>query len=418
MRIFEEGDAIGYLATKIVFRRAVVDPRAERVAQRIVADVRKRGDDALIPLARKYDALAKDQSIHVQAEEMESAWRSMTPAFRSALKAAARNIRQFAEWQKPKPWMRTMQPGLRVGQKVEPIASVGCYVPGGRYPLPSSLLMTVIPAQVAGVRRIQVASPHPAPETLAAAHMLGVEFLFRIGGAQAVAAFAYGTESIARVDKIVGPGNSFVTAAKKLVAFDCSIDFLAGPTEIVYVAHSGDPAFIASDLVAQAEHDPLTLAIFITTNRKLAKSVATGAMRMAADNAIAKESLESRGVVLIAPNKAEAMEWANDIGGEHITIARTDLKAVTSAGSIFVGDYSPQSLGDYASGPNHTLPTGNVARYRGGLSVYDYLKLITVQEVSKAALRKIGPTVTLLAEAEGLAAHANSVRVRLGEKTC
>jgi histidinol dehydrogenase len=381
-----------------------------------IIDTVLESNTQLIANAHKFDSLAADQPLRVSRDEMEAAWKSVSPALRRALKAAARNIRRFAEWQKPKPWMRTMQPGLRVGQKVEPIASVGCYVPGGRYPLPSSLLMTVIPAQVAGVPRIQVASPHPAPETLAAAHMLGVERFYRIGGAQAVAAFAYGTELVARVDKIVGPGNSFVTAAKKLVAFDCSIDFLAGPTEIVYVAHSGDPAFIASDLVAQAEHDPLTLSIFITTSRRLAKSVAKEAMRMAADNPIAKASLESSGVVLIAPDKSEAMEWANDIGAEHITIARADLKSITSAGSIFVGDYSPQSLGDYASGPNHTLPTGNVARYRGGLSVYDYLKLITVQEVSKAALRRIGPTVTLLAEAEGLKAHAASVRVRLGGK--
>ena len=418
MRTLEGSAAAEYIARNLVSRSAVVDPGAERVARRILADIRKRGDAALLRLARKYDSLAKDQAVRVSHVEMEAAWRAMTPAFRGALKTAARNIRQFAEWQKPKPWMRKIQPGLRVGQKVEPIASVGCYVPGGRYPLPSSLLMTVIPAQVAGVRRIQVASPHPAPETLAAAQMLGVEHFYRIGGAQAVAAFAYGTESVARVDKIVGPGNSFVTAAKKRVAFDCSIDFLAGPTEIVYVAHSGDPSFIASDLVAQAEHDPLTLAIFITTSRRLAKSVAKEAMRMAEDNPIAKQSLESSGVILIAQNKIQAMEWANEIGGEHITVGRADLKAVTSAGSIFVGDYSPQSLGDYASGPNHTLPTGNVARYRGGLSVYDYLKLITVQEVSKAALRRIGPTVTLLAEAEGLVAHANSVRVRLGGREC
>jgi len=418
MRTLEGSAAAEYIARNLVSRSAVVDPGAERVARRILADIRKRGDAALLRLARKYDSLAKDQAVRVSHVEMEAAWRAMTPAFRGALKTAARNIRQFAEWQKPKPWMRKIQPGLRVGQKVEPIASVGCYVPGGRYPLPSSLLMTVIPAQVAGVRRIQVASPHPAPETLAAAQMLGVEHFYRIGGAQAVAAFAYGTESVARVDKIVGPGNSFVTAAKKRVAFDCSIDFLAGPTEIVYVAHSGDPSFIASDLVAQAEHDPLTLAIFITTSRRLAKSVAKEAMRMAADNPVAKQSLESSGVILIAQNKIQAMEWANEIGGEHITVGRADLKAVTSAGSIFVGDYSPQSLGDYASGPNHTLPTGNVARYRGGLSVYDYLKLITVQEVSKAALRRIGPTVTLLAEAEGLVAHANSVRVRLGGREC
>ncbi|HEX8925673.1 MAG TPA: histidinol dehydrogenase, partial [Terriglobales bacterium] len=308
---------------------------------------------------------------------------------------------------------KTMQPGLRVGQRVEPIDSVGCYAPGGRYPLPSTVLMTVIPAQVAGVKRIVVTSPRPAPETLAAAAILGVEEFYRIGGAQAVAAFAYGTESIAPVAKIVGPGNSYVVAAKREVAFDCGIDFLAGPTEIVTVAHKGPASYIASDLVAQAEHDPEALPVFVTSSKRLAKEVVAEAERQSAENGIAKVSLAANGVVLVARNKREAMEWANVIGGEHLTVTADELKSVTSAGSVFVGDFSPQSLGDYASGPNHTLPTGNVARTRGGLSVLDYVKIISVQQVSRAGLKKIGPTVTLLAEAEGLKAHANSVRVRL-----
>ncbi len=414
MRVLEGSDAQACVE-KLASRGVADDPALTRNVARIVGDVRKNGDKALLKYARKFDGLANNQPLLVSEEELNAAWRTVSSDFKQALKAAARNIRQFAKWQKPKSWMRTMQPGLRVGQKVEPIASVGCYVPGGRFPLPSSLLMTVIPAQIAGVPRIQVASPRPAAETLAAAKMLGVTSFYRIGGAQAVAAFAYGTESVPGVHKIVGPGNSYVTAAKRMVAFDCSIDFLAGPTEIVYVAHRGEARFIASDLVAQAEHDPETLAIFITKSRRLAENVAREAMKMAANNPIAMQSLKARGVALVADGSDEAMRWANAVGGEHITVNREDVPSIISAGSIFVGDYSPQSLGDYASGPNHTLPTGNVAKYRGGLSVLDYLKIMTVQEVSKAALKKIGPTVTLLAEAEGLKAHAESVRVRLAK---
>jgi histidinol dehydrogenase len=413
MKTLEGVAAAEYVANTLASRPAVVDPAAGKVAARIVEEIRRKGDKALLGYARKFDGLAEGQPLKVSREEMAAAWKKTTPGFRRALRLAAKNIRQFAQWQKPKPWMRTLMPGLKVGQKVEPLASAGCYAPGGRYPLPSSILMTAIPAQVAGVQRIQVASPRPAPETLAAAHLLGIENFYRIGGAQAIAAFAYGTESVPAVDKITGPGNSFVAAAKKLVSFDCAIDFLAGPTEIVYVAHKGDAACIASDLVAQAEHDPLTLAIFITSSKKLARAVEKEAFAQAAGNPIALTSLTNRGLTLIAKNRAQAMEWANQIGAEHITIDAEDLRATVSAGSIFVGPYSPQSLGDYASGPNHTLPTGNVARFRGGLSVYDYLKLITVQQVSRAALGKIGPAVIELAEAEGLHGHANSVRVRL-----
>ena len=258
-----------------------------------------------------------------------------------------------------------------------------------------------------------MASPRPAAETLAAAALIGVTEFYRIGGAQAIAAFAYGTESIPTVNKIVGPGNTYVTLAKKLVAFDCGIDFLAGPTEIVYCATEGNPEFIASDMVAQAEHDPEALAIFVTTNLRLAKSVIEHATAMAEENPIAKQSLAARGVVLVAKSRKQAMEWTNELGGEHVTVAAEDVGEITCAGSIFVGDYTPQSIGDYASGPNHTLPTGNVARFRGGLNVMDFVRIITLQEASRKGLQKIAPTVTLLAEAEGLKGHAASVRVRL-----
>jgi histidinol dehydrogenase len=394
-------------------REPVPNLKIEATVAKIVGDVHSKGDRALRGYAQKLDGLAKGESLQVTRAELQAAVRSVSKEFIRAVESAAKNIRKFAEWQMPKEWMRTIAPGIRVGQKVEPLDSVGCYAPGGRYPLPSSVLMTAIPAQVAGVRRIQVASPKPVAETLAAAAIIGVTDFFRIGGAQAVAAFAYGTESVPKVAKIVGPGNSFVTSAKRQVAFDASIDFLAGPTEIVYVAHKGDPAFAASDLVAQAEHDPETLPVFITSNRRFAEAVAKEAERQAKGNTIATESLRKNAVYLVARDRDEAMDWANIIGGEHITVDREDLKRVTSAGSIFVGDYSPQSVGDYASGPNHTLPTGNVARHRGGLCVLDYVKIISVQELSKTGLKRIAPTVTLLAEAEGLKAHANSVRVRV-----
>ncbi|MGD0975866.1 MAG: histidinol dehydrogenase [Candidatus Korobacteraceae bacterium] len=413
MRVLDGSEAASYVTEKLVSRGSTIQPKVERTVAQIVRDVRAKGDEALRRYAQELDGLGEEESVLVSREELEAARSQVSPEFTQAIERAARNIRKFAEWQMPRSWVRTMEPGIRVGQRVEPVASVGCYVPGGRYPLPSSVLMTVIPAQVAGVRRIQVASPRPAPETLAAAAMLGVESFYRIGGAQAVAAFAYGTDSVPRVAKIVGPGNSYVTAAKKMVAFDCSIDMLAGPTEAIVFADRGNAEFFASDLVAQAEHDPETLPIFVTTNLRLAQEVAKAAMAMAAENPIACKSLSENGVALVARAADEAFVWINAIAAEHLTVDAANVHRVFDAGSVFVGEYSPQSLGDYASGPNHVLPTGGVARYRGGLSVMDYVKIISVQQVSKSGLKRIGPAVALLAEAEGLRAHAESVRVRM-----
>jgi histidinol dehydrogenase len=274
--------------------------------------------------------------------------------------------------------------------------------------------MTVIPAQVAGVKHIRVVSPHPSSEMLAAAAMLGVSEFYRVGGAHAIAALAYGTKSIARVDKIVGPGNLYVAAAKKLVSFDCAIDMLAGPTEVVVVSAYGNPVFIAADLVAQAEHDPETLAVFITTSKKLAATVATEIERRLSENAIATQSLRARGAVLIARSRQEAFDWANRIAPEHITVEKSDVALIQNSGSVFVGDYSAQAAGDYASGPNHVLPTAGAARFRGGLGIMDFVKLITVQELSAKALRQITPAIVTLAETEGLHAHAESIRVRWG----
>ena len=386
--------------------------KVERQAARIVGDVRKNGDPALLRYAGKWDGLKDKQALRVPEAELEAAWDSASEDFKQALKTAAANIRQYCEWQLPQPWRNAVSPGIQVGQVVRPLQSVGCYVPGGRYPLPSTMLMTVIPAQVAGVPQIRVVSPRPALETLATAHFLGVSEFYRIGGAQAVAALAYGTASIPRVDKIVGPGNLFVTAAKKLVSFDCGIDFLAGPTEVAIVSERGNAIFIAADLVAQAEHDPEALAIFITSTEALAESVAQEVKAAAADNEIARKSLRKSGVILLAGSHEQALEFANRIAAEHITVQEEDLPHITNAGSIFVGDYSPQAAGDYAAGPNHVLPTGGVARFRGGLSVHDFVKIISVQQLSRDGLDRIGSAIVTLAEAEGLKAHAESIRVR------
>jgi histidinol dehydrogenase len=385
--------------------------KLEPQVRRIVNDVRRSGDRALRKYASQWDGLRANQSLRVSADEIEQAWKSLAPPLRKSVRQAAANIRQFCKWQKPRAWTHSRN-GISLGQLVRPLEAVGCYVPGGRYPLLSTLLMTVIPAQLAGVRNIRVVSPKPSPEVLAAAGMLGVREFYRVGGAQAIAALAYGTESIPRIDKIVGPGNAYVTTAKKLVSFDCAIDFLAGPTEAVVLSDSGNPEFIAADLVSQAEHAPDALAAFITTKRNLARAVAESVEWRAQDNATARESLLGRGAILIAASSMQAREWVNRIAPEHITVSRKDLPFIRNAGSVFVGDYSPQAAGDYASGPNHVLPTAGQARFRGGLSVLDFVKLITVQEVSVAGLRRIASTVTCLAEAEGLHAHAASIRVR------
>ena len=386
--------------------------RVEKPVRRIVEDVRKNGDAALRCYAQKWDGLAPKQSLRASEKELEQAWNSVSDEFRKALQTAANNIRQYCEWQKPQEWERSSLTGVKVGQVVRPLQSAGCYVPGGRYPLPSTMLMTVIPAQVAGVEKIRVVSPRPAKETLAAACYLGVKEFYRIGGAQAIAALAYGTKTVPRVDKIVGPGNLFVTGAKKMVAFDCSIDFLAGPTEVVIVSHRGDAQFIAADLVAQAEHDPDALAIFITARKDLASSVAGEIQKAAAGNVTAQTSLAGNGAILLARSREQALEFANRIAPEHITVDEEDQELVRNAGSIFVGDYSPQAAGDYAAGPNHVLPTGAVARFRGGLSVMDFVKLISIQQLSRDGLSTIAPAVVTLAESEGLKAHAESIRVR------
>ena len=305
-------------------------------------------------------------------------------------------------------------PGVSVEQRVEAIARVGCYVPGGRFPLPSSLLMTAIPARVAGVGDIIAVCPRPEPAVMAAALEAGVTRLFRVGGAHAIAALAFGTATIPRVDKIVGPGNRYVAAAKAYVAGECAIDFYAGPTEIVILAGSGRPAWIAADLVAQAEHDPDARPILITWNRSLAVRVALAAARQAAGLPIAATSLAANGAAIVARTMEEAIAISNRIAPEHLVVDRESIaRHALTAGAVFVGPFAAQAAGDYATGSNHVLPTSGAARFRGGLSAADFVRVMSVQRLTRAGLARLAATIVPLARAEGLEAHAASIEVRL-----
>ncbi len=399
-------------------RGAVNTAKVDTTVRTILADVRQGGDEALREYATRFDELA-GQPLQVTPEEMQAAWEATSEELKAALRLAQANIRAFAEKQLPRAWSFRPVEGMEVGQIVRPLGSVGCYVPGGRYPLPSTLLMTTTPAQVAGVTRIVVCSPKPGRETMAAAWLAsqdapGTFEFYRIGGAQAVAAMAFGTATIKPVDKIVGPGNLFVTAAKIAVSAETGIDMPAGPTEIVVTSETGDPSGIAADLVAQAEHDPEALAILITTKADLAEEVALEVKRQSQTNEIAQQSLDAQGFIFITQTVEEAQDLTNRLAPEHLTVdAGADVRWVKNAGSVFIGHHTPQSMGDYISGPNHVLPTGRNGRVRGGLSVLDFVKVITVQQYTREALREVGPHTIALAEAEGLTGHAESVRVRM-----
>jgi histidinol dehydrogenase len=415
------------LEEKLLSARHRRNARAEAVASRIVGDVRRRGDAALFAWTRRLDEIRLTlKTVWVNSNERRAAASAIPKELRAALQHAARNIRRVAEKQLPRSWNIAVEPGVRVGQRVSPIDTIGCYIPGGRFSLVSTLLMTAIPAQVAGVRRIVVACPRPNAALLAAAEMLELQEIAHIGGAQAIAALAYGTRSVPRVDKIFGPGNRFVTAAKRLVSADCAIDLLAGPTELLIVATKGatrgaavgNVSYIAADLLAQAEHDPDALAIFVTTSRKVAKAVRDALaeqLRRLPDTNPARRSLAEKGAIVVAPNSTAAVEFANRFAPEHLSIpgAQANLaQKLDAAGSVFLGPWSAQSIGDYASGTNHVLPTSGGARTRGGLSAADFVRCTSVQEVSAAGLRSLRPVVASLADAEGLLAHRRAVEVR------
>ena len=415
------------LEEKMLAARHRHNARAEAVSSRIVGDVRRRGDVALFAWTRRLDDVRlTPKKLWVGASERREGSRAVPKELRAALEHAARNIRRVAEEQLPRPWSIEVERGVRVRQRVAAIDTIGCYIPGGRFSLVSTLLMTAIPAQVAGVRRIVVACPHPNAALLAVAEMLGLEEIAHIGGAQAIAAFAYGTRSVPRVDKIFGPGNRYVTAAKRLVSGDCAIDMLAGPTELLVVALGGaaseNPEYIAADLLAQAEHDPDAIALLVTTSRKLAEQVRKAVAEQLADlpeTNPAKRSLAEKGAILLAADSGAAIRFANRFAPEHLSIPSSigDAEAklaekLDAAGSVFLGPWSAQSIGDYASGTNHVLPTSGGARTRGGLSTWDFVRCTTVQQVTPAGLRSLSPVVAALADAEGLVAHRRAVEVR------
>jgi len=407
---------------KLLAERRSSSRDAARIAARIVQDVRRREDAALFSWTKRLDRVAlNSQSVWVSRAELKNARKSVSREFLAAIDHSARNIRAVARRQKPQAWSIEVEPGVRASQIVRPIESVGCYLPGGRFSLISTLLMTVIPAQEAGVREIIVASPQPGPALLAAADKLGVHRIAKIGGAQAIAALAFGTRSIPRVNKIFGPGNRFVTAAKQIVSSECAIDMLAGPTEAMVFAIRGNPKFIAADLIAQAEHDPDATCIFITISEKMGREVtAEIECQLAAlpQTNLANRSLATNGAVLVAPNLTAGIHFINAFAPEHLSLsggAESSLAQINSAGSIFLGEWSAQSFGDYATGTNHVLPTAGAARARGGLSVSDFVKCISVQKVSRAGVKRLAPVVAEFARAESLVAHARSVELRKSE---
>jgi histidinol dehydrogenase len=398
-----------------VDRRPGRDPVVARSVDQIVELIRTGGDAALLEFARRFDGV--DAPLEVTRDEMEAAASCVAPAVKHAIRTAARHIRRVARKQLPRAWAVWPAPGVQIAQRVVPFDRVGCYVPGGRHPLPSSLLMTTIPARVAGVPEIIVACPRPDDAVMFAAIEAGVTRLFRVGGAHAIAALAYGTRSVPRVDKIVGPGNAWVSAAKARVASDCPIDFSAGPSEIAIVSTGGRPAWIAADLIAQAEHDPDARAIFITPKKTLADAVTREVRRQMPVTGPARDALALNGGIVLTRTLDEAIALCQRMAPEHLVCDSNATAArLTRAGTVFVGRYSAQALGDYVTGSNHVLPTMGAAAGRGGLSAADFVRVTTVQRISSAGLRLIAPAGIALAEAEGLSAHAASMRIRLGTR--
>ena len=409
MRIVSATDKTA--VAKLLSATRIRDHATERRAAEIVGRVRKGGDSALVQLARELDELRGPIEIPKRAWEQDA--KALAAPVRAAIKRAAVHIRRVARQQTPQPWRLRVAPGITVEQRVIPLARVGCYVPAGRYPLPSSLLMTAIPARAAGVGEVVVACPRPDAAVFAAALEAGVDRLYRMGGAHAIAALAYGTRTIPRVDKIVGPGNRWVSAAKSLVSADCGIDFYAGPTEILIVASSGPAAWIAADLLAQAEHDPDARAVLVTPNQRLANAVAREVERQMPAVGPARESMARHGGVIVTRTTEEAIALANAAAPEHLVVGTEALaRRVWNAGAVFVGSWTAQVAGDYAIGSNHVLPTAGAARFRGGLNSADFVKLVSVQRVTRAGLGRMARTITTLARAEGLEAHARSIEQR------
>lgn len=402
---------------ELIERPAVRDGRIERRVKRIVQDVRARGDAAVRELSQRFDPsweAATSARLEIPRKEWVRRASTVAPKVRRALALAARNIRRVAVAQVPQQRLVLTARGVTIEQRVTPLGAVGCYVPGGRYPLPSSLLMTAVPARTAGARVVVACCPRPDATVLLAALEAGVDRVFAIGGAQAIAAMAYGTQTVPRVEKIVGPGNAYVAAAKALVAADCAIDFYAGPSEIVVVSATGNAEWIAADLIAQAEHDPDARAILLTPSRRLARAVAAECERQVPHTGPARLALARNGAIIVTRTIREAIGLSERLAPEHVVCDDDETaRQLTAAGTVFVGDWSAQALGDYVTGSNHVLPTSGAARARGGLSAADFVRISAVQRVTKDGLLAIGPPAIALANAEGLTAHAASIAVRL-----
>jgi histidinol dehydrogenase len=407
LRIIDSDEAGEWLR-----RSADRDDSIDAAVHQIIAAVRSRGDEAVFDYARQFDG------VELTAATMRVATGGeLSPDLAEAVDCAIANIDDFAREQLQTSWAKEYDDGRALGQVIRPLERVGVYVPAGRYPLISSLIMAVVPARVAGVQSIEVACPKPTPEILAVAARLGIESVLRIGGAQAIAAMAYGTASIGRVQRIVGPGNAYVAEAKRQVAGDVGIDFVAGPSEILIAANEGDVRWIAADMLAQAEHDVRARAILVTTSRDLGVRVAEEIDRQLdclPTRDVAQRAIDDNSAVVVCRNDAEVVATINTCAPEHLSLHDPDLLAgIVNAGSIFLGPWSTEAVGDYVSGPNHVLPTMGVAALRGGLSVNDFVKVITVQRLNRDALASVAPATVSLARAEGLEAHARSVEVRL-----
>ncbi len=411
IRILQAADAGG-----LFVRRSARLEDAEAVVRPILDAVRTRGDAALLEYARRFDGFTAE-SVLVTAAQRQHALESLDQSFLAAVETAAANIRAFAEQQLPREFFRETAPGLFTGQIVRPLETVAAYIPGGRYPLPSTLLMTLIPARVAGVRNVCFCCPRLVNEVFGTGQLLGATHSFLMGGAHAIAAFAFGTETVPKADRIVGPGNIYVAAAKKLLAGETGIDFVAGPTEILIIANDADPRHLAADMLAQAEHDVDAAAILLTRSRDIAERTAMAIeqqLQTLSTADVARSSIANNSAIVLVDSDEEAVRLSNQFAPEHLSIYDESLLAgIQHAGSVFIGPYSPEAAGDYAAGPNHVLPTSGHARLRAGLSAADFVKTISVQRLDAAALAQLAPSVTTLARAEGLEAHARSVEVRL-----
>jgi len=411
---------------KLIGRGASGYVEYEKTVQEIISSVREDGDSALIAYEKKFDRCdLTPLTLRVSPQEIQEAYDALDPALIEVMKRAARNIRSYHEKQKRESWITTREDGVILGQKITPIAVSGCYVPGGRAVYPSSVLMNIVPAKVAGVARIVMCTPpgadgKAAAGTVVAADLAGADEIYKIGGAQAIAAMAYGTETVPKVDKITGPGNIFVALAKKACFGVTGIDSVAGPSEILVIADkTADPRFVAADLLSQAEHDPMASAILLTTDRGLAQSVSDeidGFLKTLSRAEIIKKSLDDYGYIFVGETMDDLVEAANTIASEHLEIVTEDpfsvMTKIKNAGAIFLGSYSSEPLGDYFAGPNHILPTNGTARFFSPLGVDDFTKKSSIISYSKEALRAVHKDIELFAKSEGLTAHANSIAVR------